>query len=116
MTVHIVAFLLGLFVVPLVLLWYGHRLRRRSPRGRAAFWGAVVGHCTAGVLAVSLGMVPPEAWTPEETWRGFVGLWSLLVFPVTGGVIGAVAHRPRPEAADASAVRAAARASRRVSA
>lgn len=116
MTVHILAFLVGLFVVPVVLLVYGHRLRRRSPRGRSAFWGAVIGHCTAGVLAVSLGMIPPEAWTPEETWRGFVGLWSLLVFPAAGGVIGMVAHRSRAGAADTPVVRAPARPSRRASA
>ena len=88
MTAGLLAFLVGLFVVPTLLLWYGHRLRRRGPRGRAAFWGAVLGHCVAGTLAVTLGMIPPEAWTADEHARGFVGLWSLLALPIAGAVIG----------------------------
>jgi hypothetical protein len=95
MTPGIVAFLLGLFIVPLVLVGYGHRLRRRSALAQNAFWGAVAGHCIAGVLAVSLGMIPPETWTPEETARGFIGLWSLLVFPLVGAVVGAALYRSR---------------------
>jgi hypothetical protein len=94
-TIDIVAFLLGLFVVPVGLVWYGHRLRRRSPLAQSAFWGAVAGHCIAGLLAVSLGMIPPEAWTSEETARGFIGLWALLVLPVVGAAVGAVLTRRR---------------------
>jgi hypothetical protein len=92
-TVHVLAFLLGLFGVPIVLLAYGHKLRRRSARGRSAFWGAVIGHVSAAILALSLGMIPPEAWTSAETWRGFIGLWSLLVFPVGGAILAFVRHR-----------------------
>jgi hypothetical protein len=99
MTVHVLAFLLGLFGVPIVLLVYGHRLRRRSARGRAAFWGAVIGDVGAATLAISLGMIPPEAWTTEETWRGFIGLWSLLVFPVAGAIVAFVRHRESAPAA-----------------
>lgn len=102
MTIHVAIFLIGLFGVPLALLAYGHRVRRRSPRGRSAFWGAVVGHCVALVLAVVLGMIPPEAWTAEETWRGFFGLWSLLVFPVVGAVFSLVRHREPARMAAAS--------------
>jgi len=82
-----------LFGMPLALLGYGRRLRRRPPAVRAAFWGAVAGHCLAGVLAMVFGMIPPEAWTPEERIRGFAGLWSLLVLPVLGGLGGAALHR-----------------------
>ena len=90
MTIGLLVFLVGLFVVPILLLWYGHRLRRRSPRGRTMFWGAVIGHCIAIVLAVVLGMIPPEAWTADEPGRGFAGFGSLVVLPLAGALIGAV--------------------------
>ena len=95
MSAGLAAFLVGLFVVPGILLWYSHHLRKRSPRARAIFWGAVIGHCVAGFLAVILGMIPPEAWTSEETIRGFAGLWGLLLFPLLGALIGAVRRAPR---------------------
>ena len=90
MSLGFVVFILGLFGVPIALLAYGHRLRRRPERQRNAFWGAVIGHCVAGLLAVTLGMIPPESWTPEDMVRGFAGLWSLLLFPVVGAAIGAM--------------------------
>jgi hypothetical protein len=90
-----VVFLVGLFGVPIALLLGGHRLRRRSQRAHAMFWGAVIGHCIAGTLAVVWGMIPPEAWTSDEKVRGFVGLWSLLVFPVIGALIAATLARSR---------------------
>ena len=93
MSVGIVVFLLGLFAVPLALLWWGHRVRRLDPRARRGFWGAIIGHCVAGSLAVTLGMLPPESWTEGETIRGFFGLWSMLVFPVIGGMTGALTAR-----------------------
>jgi hypothetical protein len=93
MSTGLLVFLLGLFGVPLLLLWYGHRLRRRSARGQSVFWGAIVGHCVAAILAVVWGMIPPEAWTSGDTARGFAGLWGLLVFPVTGALVGALLPR-----------------------
>jgi hypothetical protein len=93
MNPNFIAFILGLFGVPLALLAIGHRLRRRSPRMRAIFWGAIVGHCVAAVLAVVWGMIPPDAWEPSETARGFAGLWSLLVFPVAGALLFALGKR-----------------------
>lgn len=115
MTPHVAVFLLGLFGVPLALLAYGHRLRRRSPRGRSAFWGAVLGHCLALVLAVVLGMIPPETWTAEETFRGFVGFWSLVVFPVAVVVTGFLGHRAPAPAPEQRAIAPTPRASHRVS-
>lgn len=114
MTLHVAVFLLGLFGVPLALLAYGHRLRRRSARGRSVFWGAVLGHCLAIVLAVGLGMIPPESWTAEDRWRGFIGLWSLLVFPLAGAAVAYVRHRVPARATDIAA--AATRPTRRASA
>lgn len=95
MSVHFIAFALGLFGVPLALLAIGHRLRRRSPRVRAMFWGGIVGHCVAAVLAVVWGMTPPDAWEPTETARGFAGLWSLLLFPLVGAALAALTSQRR---------------------
>ena len=88
MSIHILAFIIGLFLVPVALLMVAHKLRRRSPRVRAAFWGAVAGHILAMVLATVWGMIPPETLTPQETARGAVSLWSLLVLPVAGALVG----------------------------
>lgn len=93
MSIHLLVFLAGLFVVPVIMLAVGHKLRRRSPRVRSAFWGAVIGYCIAGTLAVSLGMVPPEAWQPEERFRGFIGLWSMVVMPAIGAAVGMLRAR-----------------------
>lgn len=89
MSINFIAFVIGLFGVPIALLAYGHRIRKRSTRERNAFGGGIIGHCIAGALAVTFGMLPPESWTAAETTRGFLGLWSLLTFPIFGAVIGA---------------------------
>lgn len=93
MTAGVLAFLVGLYVLPLGLLWLGHHLKRRSSRAKRIFWGAVLGHCLAGLLALVAGLMLPEAWTAGEQWRGFFGLWSLLVFPLAGGLAAAITHR-----------------------
>jgi hypothetical protein len=89
----VVAFLAGLFGIPLLLLAWGHRLRRLEPWRRRAFWGAVFGHCIAAILALTFGMIPPESWTAQETLRGFFGFWALLLFPLAGGVAGILTNR-----------------------
>ena len=93
MSIGILVFLLGLFGIPIVLLAWGHKIRRLNPRSRRAFWGAVIGHCVAGTLALTLGMIPPEAWTESETLRGFFGLWAMLLFPVVGGITAGLTAR-----------------------
>ena len=93
MNAGIVLFLVGLYVLPLALLWLGHHLKRRSARARRIFWGAVTGHCVAGTLALFAGMMLPEEWTAQERMRGFLGLWSLLIFPLAGGIAGALKSR-----------------------
>ena len=103
MSVHVLIFLIGLFAVPIALLAFGRRIRRRGLRQRALFWGAIAGHCVALILAVVFGMIPPEEWTSSETTRGFAGLWSLLVFPIVGALIAAALRRPRGH--DARSVR-----------
>jgi hypothetical protein len=79
-TVHVWAF----------LAVYGHRIRKRGARARRMFAGAVAGSCLAGCLALAAGLIPPEAWVAGDTVRGFFGLWSLLVLPVSGASLGAL--------------------------
>ena len=103
MTAGRLALLLGLFGVPAALLWAGHRMRRRSPRWHAAFWGALVAHLLAAVVATIASLVPPEDWRPDDVWRGIFGFWTLLVAPVVGAAVGALAGaspaRDRPTTA-----------------
>ncbi|HEX6048382.1 MAG TPA: hypothetical protein VFZ21_03915 [Gemmatimonadaceae bacterium] len=89
MTAGLAAMLAGSFGVPAVLLWLGHRLRRRAPRWQGAFWGAVVAHVVAVPLAVAAAMTPPVEWASTDLLRGLLGLWLLLLAPVIGGAIGA---------------------------
>jgi hypothetical protein len=93
MNAGIVAFIVGLYVLPLALLWLGHHLKRRSAQAKRIFWGAVIGHCIAGTLALFAGMMLPEEWTAQERMRGFLGLWALLIFPLAGGIVGALKNR-----------------------
>ena len=91
MNAGLAALLAGLFLVPIVLLYLGHRLRRRSGRARATFWGALLGHTVGALFATWYSMVPPEVWTSSDTTRGFFGFYAMLVFAVVGGLIGLVA-------------------------
>jgi hypothetical protein len=86
--------LLGLFAVPVGLLWAGHRLRRRSARWRAAFWGGMIGYGISACVAMVAGMIPPESWTADDRMRGFLAFWSLFVLPIIGATLGA-ARRAR---------------------
>jgi hypothetical protein len=95
MSLNFIVFLAGLFGVPIALLALGHRLRRRRPQARAMFRGAIIGHCIAGILAVVWAMIPPEAWEPTETARGFAGMWSLLLLPVLGALVSSTVARGR---------------------
>ena len=90
MTFGAVALLLGVFGVPMVLLWAGHRMRRRSARWHAAFWGGIAGHLVALVVGSVAAMAPAEQWTPSDVWRGALALWSFLVLPAIGAAVGAV--------------------------
>lgn len=93
MTAGIVALLAGLFVVPCVLLWLGHRLRRRPARLRGAFWGGVIGYGVAAAAALVAGMYPPAMWSGDDTIRGLLGFWLLLVAPLVGVMLGALSAR-----------------------
>ena len=84
------AFLVGLFIVPVIILWLGHRLRRRTARQRGAFWGGVIGYGAASIAALIVGMYPAAMWGDSDLMRGALGFWSIVVVPVFGAAIGAV--------------------------
>jgi hypothetical protein len=83
-----VALLAGLFVVPFVLLALGHRLRERSRAQRGAFWGGIIGHSLAALLAVAALHYPPVMW--DSGVRVAIAFWAMLVGGVIGAGVGAV--------------------------
>lgn len=93
MTPGLAAMLAGVFVIPTVLLWAGHRLRRRTARWRAAFWGALVAHSVFAPVAMIAAMIPPAEWSSADTMRGLFGFWSLLLAPIAGAVVAVVLRR-----------------------
>jgi CDP-diglyceride synthetase len=109
MTLGFWVMMLGAFAVPALLLWAGHRLRRRSARWVALFWGGVIGHAVSLVLGPAASMIPAAAWGPTDVWRGALGYWSFFVLPFVGAFIGLVRaarareHQPlaRPTASGA---------------
>ncbi len=93
------AMLVGIFVVPALLLWLGHRFRRRTPRQRGIFWGALTGHLLAIVSATLAGTLPPYLWESGDMFRGVAGYGALILLPVIGGAIGALRASGREESA-----------------
>ena len=93
MSVGLAAMLAGVFVVPVVLLALGHRVRRRDARGQRAFWGALIAHVAVAPIALVAAMSPAAEWAPTDTLRGALGFWSLLVVPAIGGLVGALVRR-----------------------
>lgn len=80
------ALLLGLFIVPALLLWLGHRLRDRTPRQRGAFWGGVIGHTAALLIALLALHFPPVLWTGDV--RIAIAFWAMVVGTAAGAAIG----------------------------
>jgi hypothetical protein len=95
----LVVLLLGLFAVPLWLLVAGHRVWRKSPTQRRWFRGMIMGHCLAVVAAVSLSVLPPHMWAPTDVSRGALGIWSLVVLPLLGGILAVVIRPPNRDGA-----------------
>lgn len=87
MTASLMALLAGLFIVPVGLLWMGHRLRRRPAAWRGAFWGAVAGH-GVGMLATAVALhYPPVLWE-DGGGRTVLVHWAMLLGALLGGAIG----------------------------
>ncbi|MBC7789474.1 MAG: hypothetical protein H7Z74_05990 [Anaerolineae bacterium] len=96
MSAGLAALIAGLFVVPLALLWSGHRLRRRTSRYRAVFWGALLGHLVASSIALLVSIFPPTEWAATDFWRGFGGYWLPVLLPALGAIIGALRRTAAP--------------------
>jgi len=89
------ALLVGLFAVPAFLLWAGHHWRHRSAPVRGAFWGGLIAHTLAALIATAAGLYRPAEWEASDHSRGFFGLWSMLVFFLVGATIGAIVNTRR---------------------
>lgn len=93
MTAGLAAMLAGAFAVPVLLLWAGHRLRRRTARRYRVFWGALLGHVLSVPVAVVAAMIPPAEWSSADLVRGALGFWLLLLAPLAGALAGAMTGR-----------------------
>lgn len=104
--------LAGLFVVPMLLLWLGHRLRRRRAWLQGMFWGGVVGHSLGMLVALAAALAPPVLWD-HGGWRFLAVHASLLAGALLGAAAGAAwrwrgepavpVHRVRPGNAESGA-------------
>ena len=92
MTIHHLALLLGLFGIPVLALAIGFKFRKQGPRARAIFWGAIIGHTLATVLASVAAIWPPRVPGPEDDVRSAMILWLLLLGGIAGALI-ALARR-----------------------
>ena len=86
-----IALLAGMLLFPAWLLWLGHRLRERTPVQKGAFWGGVIGHTLAMLVALSALQLPAVVWTTGP--RVLLALWSMLLGGVLGAIIGAARAR-----------------------
>ncbi|MDQ3081802.1 MAG: hypothetical protein M3R07_06270 [Gemmatimonadota bacterium] len=102
MSAGIVALLIGLFIVPGIMLYLGHRLRRRSFRARKIFWGMFFGHTTGALLATWYSMIPPELWSSSDFWRRALGFYGMLLGGLVGALIGFLVSLFRHQGDDAA--------------
>jgi malonyl CoA-acyl carrier protein transacylase len=93
-TVSMLALLMGLFVVPMVLLLLGHRLRRRTAASRGMFWGAVAGHSLGILASVAAMHLPAVLWAGGDA-RTIIVHWGMLVGAIGGAAVGWMAMRSR---------------------
>lgn len=84
---------MGLFLIPAGLVWLGHRVRERSERARAVFWGGVIGHTLAMAVTLTASMAPPIWWAGGSALRDAAVHWSLLFGALLGAGIALLLHR-----------------------
>ena len=87
-----IALVAGLFVVPALLLWLGHRLRHATPLRRRVFWGATIGYPRGMLLTLDAIHYPPVLWT-DGGWRTALVHWGMVVGAVLGAGVGALMRR-----------------------
>lgn len=88
-----VALLVGLFAIPGLLLWLGHRLRDRSPRQRGAFWGGVIGHGIGLAITLTAAVKPAVWWAGGPFLRDFAVHWSPMLLALGGLALGSLLLR-----------------------
>ena len=79
--------LLGLFVVPGARSGWATDCAADAA-GRGDIWGALTGYCVAACVALYASMVPAAMWAADDTVRGLLGFWSLIIGPAAGALIG----------------------------
>jgi uncharacterized protein YqgC (DUF456 family) len=98
MTDSRLALVIGLFIVPAVLLWLGHRLRRQTEARRRVFWGATIGYVLGMLLTLAAIHYPPVLWG-DGGWRTAAVHWGMLVGAVVGMAVGRTLGSRRRESA-----------------
>jgi hypothetical protein len=88
MTIHLAALLFGLFALPLAALVLGHRLTRKPSAHRAAFWGLVIGHTVAALVATAAALYEPVRWDAADQLRGALGYWLMPIGGAAGALLG----------------------------
>lgn len=89
-----VALFIGLFVVPALLLWTGHRMRERGGAARGAFWGGVIGHAAGLLITLTTSVNPAVWWAGGPFLRDFAVHWSPMLLGLSGALVGlALARR-----------------------
>lgn len=83
MTESRLALVIGLFIVPALLLWLGHRMRRQTEVRRRVFWGATVGYVLGMLLMLAAIHYPAVLWTGGG-WRTAAVHWGMLAGAVVG--------------------------------
>jgi L-cystine uptake protein TcyP (sodium:dicarboxylate symporter family) len=92
MTDSRLALVIGLFVVPAVLLWLGHRMRRHSDVRRRVFWGATIGYVLGMLLMLAAIHYPPVLWAGGG-WRTTAVHWGMVVGAVVGAGVALISIR-----------------------
>ena len=94
MTGSRLALVIGLFVVPTLLLWLGHRLRRQTDARRRVFWGATIGYGLGILLMLVAIHYPPVLWKGGD-WRTAAVHGGMMGGAGIGAGMGALAARRR---------------------
>ena len=86
MNLDSIALLLGMFCLPVFLMFLGHRLRGRSSTHKRRFWGGVVGYVFGMGVAISAMILPPVWWVDGGALRPFLVHWAMVL----GGLLGVI--------------------------